>query len=90
MRQRALAAFLLFVLMVLVACTGASHTCTISGLIKDRIYLYSYTDGDGRTITDAFVAPGETVEFRDVPASVDCGSYQVIGEVELMVDGPVS
>lgn len=81
MIKRNLAALLPFVLLGLSACTGGTHTCTITGLIKDHYYMYSYVDGDGRTISDAIQAPGETFDVPNIPNSVGCD----IGVVEFIV-----
>ena len=75
--------------MVLGACSGATQTCSISGLIANHIYMYEYVDADGHTITAIEVAPSDTIEVPNLPMSVDCRSFQLIGEVQVMVDPPV-
>ena len=50
MRKKILAALLLFVLTGIGACTGGTHTCTLSGLTAGNLYSYSYVDDLGHTV----------------------------------------
>jgi hypothetical protein len=90
MKKKTLCALLLLVLMVLGACSGATHTCSISGLIAGHMYMYQYVNAEGVGVTEIERAPSDTIEVPNLPMSVECGSFHLIGEVELMVDPPVS
>ena len=71
MRKKIFAA-LLFILTGLVACSGGTHTCTLSGLTAGNLYSYSYVDGDGHAVGGDFIAKAPSIDIPNVPNSAGC------------------
>ncbi len=88
MRKKILTALLLFVLTG-IACQGGTKTCTVTGLTPNAYYAYSYVNGDGQTITDAFQASASTVDIPNIDSSVNCGSIGIV-QFEMMPELPVA
>lgn len=57
MRKKIVTA-LIFTMTILGACSGGTHTCTISGLTQGYLYSYSYVDENGHSVRGDFIAEG--------------------------------
>lgn len=90
MRQKLLAALMLFVLTGLPACSGGTQTCIITGLIVGQTYQYGYADSNGNVITGAFEAEATTHNIPGVDASINCASVGVARmDLPLIAEGPI-
>ena len=81
-----------FGMTMLIACSGATQTCTATGLTPGTVYAFSFVH-DGTEYSGEFLAEGSSQNIPNIPSSVDCSSINLeryVGPLIAMEAPPVN